>query len=236
MSRRGSFFIEDKSTLFAQALDVSAAGGASQETQDSGAENAIKKLIASSFAGTDRFDIASTGGLSKFPIGIPRIAWDAGYTTLHALGFGTNSTYLNALLGEGCIGSRAWSIFWGQMWTTDNPMDGSIVLGGYDQRKVLGQNHTQQLDYSSTGCWTGMRVDIADIKVNFRDGTDGSIFPPNTVLPCCIVPQRQLLAEVPASMFSTFENVTNTRHIGNSFGLHWSAYLFDKDDAYGPLA
>ncbi|KAI9874546.1 MAG: hypothetical protein M1823_007660, partial [Watsoniomyces obsoletus] len=65
------------------------------------------------------------------------MAWDAGYTVLHALGLGSNSTYLNGLKQSSQIGSRVWSIFWGRMWTDDNPLDGSIVFGGYDQRKII---------------------------------------------------------------------------------------------------
>jgi Eukaryotic aspartyl protease len=188
-------------------------------------------LTASSIGGTDTFNLASTGELSQFPLGIPRAAWDGGYTTLHALGLGSNSTFLNALKAQGRIAARVWSIYWGRMWTTSNPVDGTVVIGGYDKRKVLGQNHTQALDYRSTGCWTGMRLDISDIKVNFRSGKDISIFPANTVLPSCIVPQRQLMVEMPGFMYKNFESATNTTNIGPSFGLHWSAFVFDTPSA-----
>ena len=113
------------------------------------------------------------------------------------------------------------------MWTTNNPLDGQVVLGGYDQSKVLGQNHTQALDYSSTGCWTGMKLTVADIVVNSRQGDDISILPANTALPVCIVPQRQLLLEAPADLYGAFENATETNNTGLSFGLHWGAHLFN---------
>ena len=225
--RRGKPYLEASSESFIQALDIIAAGGAQQESYVPGAEAGVEKLIGSSLGGSDSFALESSPLISKLPIGIPRQAWDIGYTTLHALGLGANSTYLNALRDAGRISARAWSIFWGRMWTTDNPLDGAIVFGGYDQRKVIGQNHTQALDYGSTGCWTGMRVNIANIFVNYRTGGDQSIFPANTALPVCIVPQRQLLIEVPGDIYGNFETVTNTKNIGVSFGLHWSAHLFD---------
>ena len=115
------------------------------------------------------------------------------------------------------------------------PIDGSLVLGGYDEEKVIGANYTAPLrydDYTGTaGCWTGMKVTISDIRVNFRDGSDESIFPSNTALPCCIVPQRQLLLEAPGAYVSSFEEVTGTNHTENSYGLHWSARLIDADKA-----
>lgn len=154
---------------------------------------------------------------------------------LHALGLGSNSTYLNALRSAGHIGSRVWSIFWGRMWI-DEPLDGSLVLGGYDGEKVIGKNYTAPLDYAdytgTGGCWTGMKVIISDIKVNFRDGSDESIFPSNTALPVCLVPQRQLLLEAPNSYVDKFEKITRINHTDISYGLHWSARLFDEDKVY----
>jgi Eukaryotic aspartyl protease len=225
--RRGNPFLEADSRSFNQSLDIIAAGGASKETDVTGSEAGVKRLIDSSLGGTDYFALGESSTANKLPIGIPRMAWDGGYTVLHALGLGSNSTYLNALKQSSQIGSRVWSIFWGRMWTDDNPLDGSIVFGGYDQRKIIGQNHTQALDFTSTGCWTGMKVNIADVLVNYRTGNDQSIFSANTVLPVCLVPQRQLLIEVPSAVYENYEIATNTTNIGSSFGLHWSAHLFD---------
>ncbi|KEF63865.1 uncharacterized protein A1O9_01843 [Exophiala aquamarina CBS 119918] len=225
--RRGHPYSDGNSTSFVQSLDIISAGGSSQETNAFGSEVGIAKLIDTSLAGIEFFNVASTSQLSRFPIGIPRLGWDAGYTTLHALGMGTNSTYMNNLRSTGRIGARVWSIFWGRMWTTNNPLDGQVVLGGYDESKVIGQNHTQALNYGATGCWTGMKVNIADVLVNFRNGKDASILQANTAIPTCIVPHRQLLLEVPGTVYDNFEKVTNTTNIGVSYGLHWSAHLFD---------
>jgi hypothetical protein len=114
------------------------------------------------------------------------------------------------------------------MWTTNNPLDGSLCFGCYDQKKIIGQNHTQPSDYTATGYWTGMKVNIATILLNFRDGGNHTIFCANNILHACIVPAPQLLAEVPASIYESFENVTGTRNIGLSRGLNWDAHLFGK--------
>lgn len=202
------------------------------ETAVEGSEVGIENLISSSLGGTDTLEFATDEPLEAFPIGIPRQRWDRGYTSLHALGVGSNSTYLRALVDANRIAAKVWSIFWGRMWGANSLMDGSIVFGGYDRAKVIGRNLTQNLDFGSAGCWTGMRLNIRDIRVNPRSGSDKSLFPPNTVLPVCLVPQRQLLLEAPADIYSNFENATLTSNIGLSFGLHWGAHLFDTGTEY----
>ena len=212
---------------------MEAAGGARTESTFQGSEIGIKKLMSTSLLGDDTLIVNGSDSLENFPIGIPRLRWDSGYTMLHALGLGSNSTYLNALRSAGQISSRVWSIFWGRMWI-DDAIDGSLVLGGYDQEKVIGKNFTAPLDYDdytgSGGCWTGMKVIVNDIKVNFRDGSDESIFPSNTALSVCLVPQRQLLLEAPNGIADKFEEVTGVNSTGTSYGLHWSARLFDADN------
>lgn len=125
--RRGGLFREEQSTTFLKASDIISAGGASQEITTPGAELGVAKLTASSVGGTDQLALGPAN-LSAVAIGIPRLRWDNGYTILHAVGFGSNSTYLNALVQAGQIPSRVWSIFWGRMWV-DDAIDGSVVLG-----------------------------------------------------------------------------------------------------------
>jgi hypothetical protein len=193
-----------------------------------GAELGVPKLLSTSLAGTEVF-AAGASNFTSMPIGIPRMRWDHGYTILHALGLGSNSTYLNALLQSGQIPSRVWSIFWGRMWTGNaaTDLDGSLVLGGYDQ-EVIGRNVTQPLDYSeATGCWTGMKVTVSNVVVNFRNGTDYGIMPPNSAVPCCIVPQRQLVWEGPIDIVDSFVTTTQMNSTGPSYGLHWGASQYD---------
>ncbi|KAI2605960.1 acid protease [Hypoxylon fragiforme] len=231
--RRGNYYLEVDSSTWVKADDIVAAGGAPTETQARGSEQGVGNLIYSSLGGTDDFGFDSSNRINGMPIGIPRSGWDHGYTILHAMGMGTNSTILNALFQTGQIGSRVWSIFWGHMWVDDGAVDGSIVFGGYDQQKVIGKNYTQPLDFSdNTGCWTGMMVHISKVTLNIRTGENINILPANTEIHACIVPQRQLLLEAPESMIATFENATNTRNIGLSYGLHWSAYLYDASDYF----
>ncbi|KAH8666479.1 aspartic peptidase domain-containing protein [Xylariales sp. PMI_506] len=229
--RRGNYYFENASTTWEKSTNIITAGGAIVETAGKGAESGISTLISSSLGGSDHISI-ETANLTDFPIGIPRQAWDHGYTILHAMGMGSNSSFLQRLVDTGQIASRVWSIFWGRMWV-DDALDGSVVVGGYDTQKTIGDNYTQALDYSdATGCWTGMAVTISDIQLIARDGNTASIFPTNFALPVCIVPQRQLLIEAPDSIFALFESLTNTETIGLSYGLHWSAQLYNATNFF----
>jgi len=52
---------------------------------------------------------------------------------INTLGFGRNSTLLNALVASGALSSRSWG-FW-QGWTgaeSKNQIDGNLIFSGYD--------------------------------------------------------------------------------------------------------
>ncbi|CAJ2503101.1 Uu.00g104950.m01.CDS01 [Anthostomella pinea] len=232
--RRGNLYEENNSSSSDKASDMVVAGGAHVETQGLGAELGIHNLLTSSLPVTEIITLESTQALLDFPVGIPRLNWDHGYTILHAMGMGTNSTVLNALVQSKQIGSRVWSIFWGRMWVDEaSALDGSIVFGGFDQQKTIGHNYTQPLDFSdTTGCWTGMKVHISSITLNNNDGNDSDLLPPNTSIDTCIVPQRQLLLEAPHSVVDAFEEVTGMSNHGISYGLHWDAFLYDAEGSF----
>jgi hypothetical protein len=228
--RRGGLFRESMSTSFNKSSDLMAAGGATQEIGTRGSEPGIPKLLSNSLAGVEWFALSGSNATS-FPIGIPRIEWDTGFTTMHALGLGSNSTYLNALVAANQIPSRVWSFFWGRTWTRNTDMDGSVVLDGYDEQKVFLDNLTQPLDYyGENGCWTGMMVTVADIKVNFRDGNERSVMPQNVKVSSCIVPQLQLVWEGPPDIISEFQRVTGIEDGGTVNGFHANARAINASD------
>ncbi|KAF5022906.1 hypothetical protein F66182_5025 [Fusarium sp. NRRL 66182] len=235
--RKGGRFYKDASSSFSNASAIADAGGALNEsTSESFGYKPLQELCESSLAGTDKIKLEGSVELEHFPFGIPRSRWNSAYTALNPLGLGRNSTYLNALRTAGKISSRVWSIFWGRMWVT-NSMDGHLVLGGYDQAKVFGENYTAPLVYSeghdgSPGCPTGMKITISDIVVNFRGGSSESIFAPNTALPCCIDPAHRLLFEGPPIYIDTFENVAGIKFINASYGLHRYANQIEASNGF----
>ncbi|KAH7182013.1 aspartic peptidase domain-containing protein [Fusarium sp. MPI-SDFR-AT-0072] len=233
--RRGGIFNEEKSTSFTGARNIVKAGGAPNETFFKGGQYGVRNLIKSANGAIDSFTLQGSTELEKFPFGIPTSKWDDTYSTLSPLGLGRNSTYLNALRKAGKIGSRVWSIFWGRMWIKE-PLDGSLILGGYDEKKVTGKNYTAPLVYGdfdgSDGCWTGMKVTLTDIQINYLGGTNVSIFPKGTTLQCCIDPANHLLLEAPTPYIRNFESVSGLKTNYSLSGLHWNALQTGLDKQF----
>ncbi|XDG04485.1 hypothetical protein ABKA04_004100 [Annulohypoxylon sp. FPYF3050] len=235
--RHGNYYLEDNSSTWAKEGDIIVAGGAATETQADGEEAGVGDLIATGLGGTEELGLEKARNLANFPVGIPGRGWDNGYTMLHVMGMGANSTILNALLNAGQISSRVWSIFWGRTWVDDdNAIDGSVVFGGYDQQKTTGRNYTQPLDFSEkTGCWTGMKVHISGLTVHPRSGGDFNLLSPNEEFAACIVPQRQLLLEGPQDIINEFEKKTDMQNYGQSAGLHNTAFVYHASDVKSTL-
>jgi len=232
--RRGAYFSSDTSQSFKKTNDVVIAGGSANEITTLGTEVDVGRLVSTSLGGTDVFAVGDDGDNSQqavvnsMPLGVPRLNWDHGYTTLHTLGLGSDSVYLNALVKAGKIPSRVWSLFWGRT-AGPNQIDGSIVLGGYDREKVVGQNYTQRLDYSeATGCWTGMKITVSGIEANFVNGANKNIIDKDQPLSVCLVPQRQHLLEAPLSVQSAFLAATSMKATNLSSGLQWTDLLIDE--------
>ncbi|KAF4333542.1 hypothetical protein FBEOM_12654 [Fusarium beomiforme] len=224
--RRGGLFSERESMSFVNENDIVKAGGAPTETFFKGGQYGVRNLVKSANGAIDIFKLKGSEELEDFPFGIRTSKWDDTFTTLSPLGLGRNSTYLNALRKAGKISSRVWSIFWGRMWIKE-PLDGSLVLGGYDEKKAVGANYTAPLVYGDfdgkDGCWTGMRVTLTDIQINYLGGTNVSIFPKGTTLQCCIDPANHLLLEAPTPYVRNFESISGLETNYSSSAIHWNA-------------
>ena len=221
--RRGSYFRPGDSQTFLKMADIVAAGGAAKEITTKGTELDVGSLVSTSLGGSDLLTVGDGDGgpaaVDIMPIGMPRLNWDHGYTTLHTLGLGSNSTFLINLVKAGKIPSRVWSLFWGRV-GGPNTMDGSVILGGYDREKVTGRNYTQRLDYSdASGCWTGMKITVSAIEANFWNGANENVL--DGPLSVCIVPQRQHLLEAPSPVLDKFNTVTSMRSNETDEGLQW---------------
>jgi hypothetical protein len=165
-------------------------------------------------------------------MGVVLAGWDEqGYFPMNALGFGQNSSIFRALLSSRQIASRSWSMFWG----LDGPnkhsqLDGSFVIGGFDQAKVNGPNYTQPLA-NDDSCDTKMMVTISDLVLNFLNGTDVSLFngTRNTALKACVDPSYPVLMTLPIQYFKVFQNVTNQpdRGFNRTFGLPFYSMVYN---------
>ncbi|KAI9650390.1 hypothetical protein NHQ30_000404 [Ciborinia camelliae] len=180
---------------------------------------------------TDNITLSSNMSIPNFPIGIAQADWgEQGYYPQMAMGLGTNSTILNSLYASGEIASRTWSMFWGRTGATAaTQLDGSFVFGGYDRAKVTGANYTSSLTYSNTACFSGMLVTITDMKLNFPNGTDASIFDgsESSAIRACIEPSYPVLLTVPTDpFFENFEALTGSNISDRSFGIYYYGMIY----------
>jgi hypothetical protein len=168
--------------------------------------------------------------LAGFPMGVALSDWgEQAYTPMMGIGLGTNSTLLNFLVSTGQIASRSWSYFWGRTTvpggksSTSQQLDGSVVFGGYDRAKVTGTKYTQPMTSTEPDCPSQLVVSIADIVLNFANGSDASIFPASssTAVAACLTPALSTLMWMPLDpYFNNMMNLTsnNIYDMGRSVG------------------
>ncbi|KAJ4865508.1 hypothetical protein T069G_02038 [Trichoderma breve] len=181
---------------------------------------------------TDNVQLNTNNSLHAFPLANPTDikTWDTqGYDPQNIIGLGSGSTIIDACLKAGTIASDSVGFFWGLDGVLDKDQtEGSLVLGGYDRAKTFGNGYTIPLS-DDPDCPTGMVVSIADIVLNFVNGTDFSLFPDSkgTLLTACLIPERPTLMDMPRSPY--FDNLLEA--IGNeefkrSTGIdYWNVIL-----------
>lgn len=182
---------------------------------------------------SDTTYLTSNFTVEDFPIGIVLAdGGQQGYYPQAALGLGSNSTLLSALVDSGHVASRTWSWFWG-LNGQNAQLSGSLVLGGYDKAKVIGIGYTQAITTDSGRCGTGLLVTLSDILVNMVEGTSLSVFGDDsqTLLAACIDPGYPSLTTIPLDpYFESFQTITNATITGRSEGLEWYNMRYDAGE------
>ncbi|KAM3507049.1 hypothetical protein MY11210_007316 [Beauveria gryllotalpidicola] len=193
---------------------------------------------------TDLLKLDSNVSLDHFPIGRATNSSDWGlqaYDPLNIIGMSSGSLFLDTLYRTGKIASRSFGYFWGLDGTSSrDQLDGSFVVGGYDKAKTIGTPYTGTISVRGN-CPTGIIVTIRDIVLNFRNGTDKSIFPSDnggTALLACVYPELPSLMDMPRTPhFSNLLAATGQVEGKRSTGIHWwnvlvgtkSNQLYDGD-------
>jgi len=222
ISYRGNLFDENGSRSWSSQNSVVAAGGDETDVKTDGE-------LAKAIWGTDTMRLNSNISISTIPLGVQRTSWQGQYHRQHLLGFGTNSTLLTALKSAGKIQSRVWSFFWGlQGATAPAQMDGSIVIGGYDKAKVVGNRTTLPLNTGGK-CASGMLITVSQIIMNFPNGTAPDILKGNT-MSACLVPDFPSLMTIPPVHFEAFQSFAGIvwENSARSFGVNFWNMLFSN--------
>ena len=112
------------------------------------------------------------------------------------------------------------------------------MLGGFDAAKATGENYTLALHAPngpvvnpfSTSCPTGLRVVVADIFLDFKNGTADSIFgSSHPTINYCIDPEEQIIS-VPAATADNIQSFIGSAN-GRSTGIYKDGLLYDSYDA-----
>ncbi|KAI8718290.1 hypothetical protein NCS52_00607300 [Fusarium sp. LHS14.1] len=178
--------------------------------------------------------------LKSFPMAQPVASEDTwglyGASPQHLLGVGTESTVLSALRNAGRIASRSVGYYWGMdSIGSKDDTPGSLVFGGYDRAKTYGDGDEMDFTFGKDSCRTKMMVSISGLSLNFRNGTDLSLFSSSNLqkpLRACIVPQNPYIMSLNREPY--FDNLLNA--IGSKFvnsskmqGVDYQSALLDPE-------
>ncbi|KAK8096280.1 Peptidase aspartic [Apiospora kogelbergensis] len=136
----------------------------------------------------DRIALNSDTALEDFPFGVANAPGSKqAYEAMNQLGLGPNSTLLNRLVSSNKIASRSWGFWWGRGYGMSQPMDGSLVLGGYDKARVRGAPMAFELA-PQPDCPSGAILDLVDMKLKSQSGATSSLIPSGKSQSICLWP------------------------------------------------
>jgi hypothetical protein len=145
------------------------------------------------------------------------------------LGLAKNSTFLKTLLDASKISSNVYSFFWGNE-VTNEPRDGSLIFGGYDQALVSeGSNLTVPFS-QDIRCKEGIIVSLTSLGLD-----KGDAWKDLPDLEVCVIPATSNIMTIPVNYWDAisemmgvtlnpFHNGTAETHFFNTTLLE-SAYV-----------
>ncbi|RSL67029.1 hypothetical protein CEP53_003187 [Fusarium sp. AF-6] len=176
--------------------------------------------------------------LKSFPMAQPVASegtWGLyGASPQHLLGVGTESTVLSALKNSGRIASRSVGYYWGlDSVGSKDDTPGSMVFGGYDRAKTFGDGDEMDFTLGHDSCRTNMMISISGLTLNFRNGTDLSLFASSNQekpLRACVVPQNPYIMSLNKEpYFDNLLDAIGSKYMGSSKlqGVDYQSSLLD---------
>ncbi|KAJ4190946.1 hypothetical protein NW755_005161 [Fusarium falciforme] len=178
--------------------------------------------------------------LKSFPMAQPIASEDTwglyGATSQHIIGVGTESTVLSALRNARRIVSRSVGYYWGMdSIGSKDDTPGSLVFGGYDRAKTYGDGDEMDFTLGKDSCRSKMMVSISGLSLNFRNGTDVSLFASSNQekpLRACIVPQNPYIMSLNQEpYFDKLLDAIGSKFINSSRmqGVDYQSALLDPE-------
>ncbi|KAF2826889.1 hypothetical protein CC86DRAFT_21950 [Ophiobolus disseminans] len=126
------------------------------------------------------------------------------YVNKGELGLGKNSTFLSALSSGQKIASSTYSFFWGtDAAISDNPRNGSLTLGGYDQALVGdAKNTTTKFTRNNWRCREGMIVELTGLALQSEGGGTQNIMDETETMQACVVPTLSSVLTLPTQYWN----------------------------------
>jgi hypothetical protein len=188
--------------------------------------------------GYDTVSFGTNTSLNGFPLRIASKGIDLS-TNQVQIGLGFNSTLLAALKQTGRIASRTWSYWYGYVGgEVSAQMDGQLVLGGYDSKKIKPERkHVGQIAYTDQ-CYTGMTVTVSKMFLNFPNGSSPNIMDTaeaggSGLMTACLCPTCTLFMALPLDpYFARYEKWTGSVNVGRSTGINFWTMLYESDDVF----
>ncbi|OHE99773.1 hypothetical protein CORC01_04909 [Colletotrichum orchidophilum] len=176
---------------------------------------------------TDTLKLNDNVTLENVQFGIAKSAMRGqGYPSQVVIGLGSRSPFLQALKSSSKIASRSWSFFWGRGFGMESQFNGHVVFGGYDRAKIKGKRYTQPLADSSSPCGSRLVVTISDLKLNFPNGSESSLFSPSLrPIDVCVSPHSPFVMTMPYNpVFMYFLDQTGSSMLNFTRSLDYHDY------------
>lgn len=122
------------------------------------------------------------------------------------LGLGRSSTFLKTLSDNSKISSRSYSFFWGNE-VTNEPRDGSLTLGGYDQA-LIGDGPNITVPFTDDAkCKEGIIVSITSLGMQTSGGGTRDAWEGLPDLKVCVIAATSNIMEIPIQYWDPIETI-----------------------------
>lgn len=179
--------------------------------------------------------------LAQMEFGV-RVSTAHQYVNKGELGLGVNSTFLTALASGQRIASKTYSFFWGtDISISDEPRDGSLTLGGFDQALITNApNTTTKFTRNQWKCREGMVVELTALSLQSVGAGTQNIMEKSEKMQACVVPTLSSVLTLPVQYWDKMAEMMGVERSpfnnGTSSELFYRVTSVKPESAYVRLS